>query len=128
MTYEPRLAVDDDPETAWRVAGDGQGDYLTLDFGRPVRLNRVGLIPGYAKIDSVDGTDRFTQNRRVLQVRYRFEQGTPVEQTFRQTPEIQYVAVDAITTRLTIEILATTPSGGRDFTPISEVEVFGGGI
>ena len=33
------------------------------------------MIPGYAKIDPADGTDRYAQNRRIAQVRYTFDDG-----------------------------------------------------
>jgi hypothetical protein len=116
---------DGDPETAWRTIGDGVGETLTLQFGAPVRVTRVGLIPGYAKVDRCDGTDRFTENRRISRVLYRFSDGSTVPQRLQPTRQVQYVDVDAVTESLSVTIRGTTSHGGRDATPISEIEVYG---
>ena len=68
-SYEPARAVDGDPTTAWRCDGDGTGQHITLELAGPARVTRIGLVPGLAKTDPGDGTDRYAQNRRIAQVR-----------------------------------------------------------
>jgi len=51
QTYEPAKAVEGRNDTAWRCPGDTTGRTLTIDFGGPVQLTSVGLIPGYDKIE-----------------------------------------------------------------------------
>lgn len=129
VSYEPGNAVDGQSETTWRVAGDGTGQFLLLEFARPIRVSEVRMIPGYAKIDPSDGSDRFTQNRRVQRVRFEFSDGSSSEAAFADSRDMQSAQVKpAVTTFVRIVIMQTTPPGardGRDFTPISEVEVIG---
>lgn len=128
-TFEPTNAIDSQPETAWRVAGDGRGQWIELSFSRPVEVRQVQILPGYAKIDPSNGVDRFAQNRRVQRVRLEFSDGSNVEAEFADIPELQAVPVSvAQTTFVRIVILATIPprlADGREFTPISEIVVRG---
>jgi hypothetical protein len=96
-----------------------------------VAVRKIGIIPGYDKIDRFDGTDRFMQNRVVKKVRLEFSDGTTQEASFEQRRDMQFVALpQAIRTRFVrIVIRDTYPPApapdGRDFTPISEVVVEG---
>ena len=72
-SYTPDNAIDDRPETAWRCDGDGVGQSLTIDLGRPVTFTDVGIVPGLAKTDTYDGTDRYKQCRRISAVRLTFD-------------------------------------------------------
>jgi hypothetical protein len=65
ISYSAGNITDGDAQTAWRAEGDGRGVTLTLTLPSPVHLTRVGLIPGYAKVDPSNGVDRFPENRRV---------------------------------------------------------------
>jgi hypothetical protein len=125
VTFLPRNVVDGNVETAWRAPGDGRGVTLRLLFDNPIEVVRVGLIPGYAKFDPQSGTNRFEEERIIKQVRYLIPGLPSVTQTFRPIPIPQYVPIHATTSRMTIEILDTTEPGGRDFTPISEIYVYG---
>jgi hypothetical protein len=79
VTYDPALAVDGNVETAWRCDGDGAHDRLTLDLGRSVSVSSIGIIPGYAKTDPTDGTDRYRQGRRLSEVTYTMDDGHTVD-------------------------------------------------
>lgn len=125
ITYVAENAIDGDSTTTWRIDGDGIGATLELTYATPVRVARLGLIPGYSKIDPTDGTDRFFENRRVLQVKYTFGDGSSVLQDFREQPVLQFTKVDVTTDSILITITQTTEHGGRDFTPISEIQVKG---
>ncbi|MBW3603017.1 MAG: protein kinase [Actinobacteria bacterium] len=119
--YDAEQVLDADPSTAWRVPGDGVGETLEFAFGRPVQLAEIGLVPGYDKIDPIDGTDRFTQNRRVVRARAIFDDGTSVAMALQDDRRIQFTRVDVVTSTVTLEILEVTDNPERDFTAISEV-------
>lgn len=129
VTYEADNMIDGDFATAWRVPGDGMNQSVRLEFKRPVRVSEIQLVPGYAKIDSGSGTNRFQQNRRIVRVRFVFSGGEAVEQEYRDAPEFQSLAVnDIVATSIDMIILATTSPGTidpRDFTPVSEILVIG---
>jgi hypothetical protein len=132
ITYDPQNALDGRPDTTWRVAGDGAGQWLQLDFAAEVSVSSIGLIPGYDKIDPTDGTDRFAQNRVVKLVRFEFADGSTTRASFKQIRDMQFVAlpqpVRTRSIRIVIEETYPPPpadQGGRDFTPISEVQVQG---
>src|SRR6266540_3570379 len=66
VSYGAANLVDDDPTTAWRVSGDGVGTTIRAEWDEPVALTSIGVVPGYAKVDAADHTDRFHQERRVV--------------------------------------------------------------
>lgn len=129
--YGAGNAIDGLTDTAWRCDGDGVGAQLRIDLGRTLQVTRVGLLPGYAKLDPVDGTDRFRQNRRVTSVRYTFDNGSAVTQNLDpDDPSIQSTAVPAVGTRtVTVTILASVAgadANGRpavDKVAVSEVAI-----
>jgi hypothetical protein len=126
VSYSAANMVDGDPQTAWRMPGDGRGETVTLTLPSAAHLTRVGLIPGYAKVDPSNGVDRFPENRRVREVRWRFEDGTTIEQRFSDRPRMQWTAVDATTSSVTIELLSSRPGDpDHDYLPISEVSIVG---
>lgn len=128
-TFTPDNAVDGRFDTAWRVAGDGVNQWLLLEFAGPVEVREVLILPGYAKIDPVDGTNRFWQNRRVRRVRLEFRSGERIEALLDDQAMLQPIRVNnVVTDAIRIVILESLPPAvddGRDFTPISEVEVIG---
>lgn len=130
-SYEPAHAVDGDPSTAWRCDGDGSGQHITLELAGPARVTRVGLVPGLAKTDPGDGTDRYAQNRRIAQVRVTTDAGD-VEaalETDAGDRRLQYIDVGATTRSVTVTILrsvAGSEQNGQaaiDSVAISEVVV-----
>jgi len=131
VTYEPENAIDGQNDTTWRVDGDGVGDWLELDFDAEVSVSKVGIIPGYDKIDAADGTDRFAQNRVVKKARLEFSDGSSVSAEFAQQRDMQFVElpkpIRTHSIRIVIEETYPPPPApdGRDFTPISEVQVQG---
>ena len=82
VRYDPGNVYDEDMTTAWRCDGDGSGEKLTIDLADPTKIGEVGLIPGYAKTDPRSGVDRYAENDRIRKVRWVFDDGTAVEQTF----------------------------------------------
>lgn len=127
--YEPDNLVDNDAATAWRCPGNGHGVQIKLRYSVPVEVGAVGLIPGYAKIDPADGTDRYPENRRVTRVQWSFDDGSSVVQDVDGSPalhEFQTMSIPLRTTStVTMTILSTTAPGSRDFSAISEAGVYG---
>ena len=124
-SYVADRMIDGDITTAWRADGDGTGQKITITLTKPTRVTQVGLLPGYARTDACTKVNRFPQMRRVAKVRWTFDKGTPVEQSFQDDPAIQLVPVDVVTAKVVIEILATLPGAELDYTPISEVRLLG---
>jgi len=124
VSFDAADAVDGDPTTAWRVPGNGVGDYLILTFDRPVHVQGIAMIPGYAKVDPVDGSDRFVQNRRVSSAQFEFSDGQILAFSYTDDAEPQYAAIGLETTEVTMRIITTT-TAQRDFTAVSELQVYG---
>ena len=120
--------LDTNPTTAWRTPGAGVGEVLDISLNSTKAVTRVGLIPGYAKVDPCDGVDRFTQNRRITTVRWTVGD-TVIEQNFNADQAVmQFVTMPepVITDFVLVEIVSTTEDGGRDFTAISDIAITGG--
>ena len=129
ITYEPDLTLDAVPSTAWRCPGSAVGQQLVYDFGTPVTLTSVGLVPGYAKVDPVDGSNRFAENRTITAVTWRFDDGTSHRQAIGD-PGPSMVSVDlpraVSTSEVVLEIAGTGNDAAiRDFTPVSDVRFAG---
>lgn len=128
VTFGAANLTDGDPQTAWRVAGDATGEVLTLRFAEPVEVREVGLINGYAK--SYPGYDGYPGNRRVLAVRWTFDDGSTHEQTFEESRSMQMVPIESRTTEsIELELVEVSAPGrgpsARDFTAISEIGLGG---
>jgi hypothetical protein len=124
VTFDASKAVDGDPATAWRTAGGGVGDTLRVSFARSVHLVGMGMIVGYDKVDTYDGTDRFQQNGRVSRARVTIDDGRNADLTFADSRDLQPVSLEADTASVTVTILSSVP-GSRDYTAISEIEFYG---
>ena len=129
--YDAMNTLDGVGGTAWRCAGSAVGQRLVYDFGRPVVLASVGLVPGYDKIDPVDGTDRFGENRTVTSVTWGFDTGAVHRQDVaspgRTMAEVR-LGEPVTTTRVVLEIAGTGNDGAiRDNTAISDVAFTGAG-
>ena len=129
VTYEPELTLDGLLDTAWRCPGSAVGVSLTYTFDTPVTVTEVGLVPGYAKVDPSDGTDRFAENRTVTAVTWRFEGGETHLQSIASpgpTMATETLPTGVTTTRFVLEIADTgNPTAERDFTAISDVQISG---
>ena len=126
VTYVAANTVDGDPGTAWRTEGDGNGVTLSFDLTRPTYVTEVGLIPGYDKVDPSDGTDRFTEERRIRQVTWTFDDGVTQDQAFADSRDLQTIQIPGVlTSTVRVTINETTAHGGRDFTAISDILVRG---
>jgi hypothetical protein len=137
VSFGAENAIDGRYDTCWRAPGDGQGQWLRLELGGTFHIERIGVIPGYDKVDPYDGTDRFPQEYRVRRARFTFSDGSSIEYAFQDDRRMQFVPVRYISTSyVVIQILETfppetvtnrlgTPLPQREFIPISEVELWG---
>ncbi|MBD0293546.1 MAG: hypothetical protein ICV70_08240 [Jiangellaceae bacterium] len=48
------------------VSRDGVGESLALELSGNMRVAELRPVPGYAKADTADGTDRYAENRRIV--------------------------------------------------------------
>lgn len=122
--FEPVLVLDGDPATAWRCPGDGRNQRISLDFGRPVRITAIAIIPGYAKTDPRDGTDRYRQNRRLTAVFYALDGQSGYQHTLNPSPDLrnpQVLDVAAVVSRsLTVNLISSVPGEPTNGQPASD--------
>jgi hypothetical protein len=93
VSYEPKNAVDGEPTTAWKVGGTGVGEWIELEYDKPIEVSRVGIIPGYAKTDLCSSENRFYQYRVVKKAKIEISDGTNVEKSFQAKPQMQFADV-----------------------------------
>jgi hypothetical protein len=129
VLFTADMAIDGVTTTAWRCEGAAQGQRIVFDFGRPVTIESVGLVPGYAKVDPADGTNRFTQNHTVTGVLWSFDDATALQQVIadpRPAFDFAQPGEPVVTTQVVLEITSTgNPDAERSFTPVSEVSFTG---
>jgi hypothetical protein len=92
VSYPAENLIDGNPETAWRVVGDGIGSSIELQLERPYLINELQLIVGYAKYDRCDrGVDRWPQGYRAAELRLDFSDGSSQAVTLQDVRELQSV-------------------------------------
>lgn len=111
--YRPEFALDADPTTAWRCDGDGVGQSLRVDLGTTRTVTQIDVVPGFAKTDPYDNSDRYAQCRRLATVRFDLDDGTSLQQTFDTDPgrrDPQTLRLPRVATRyVTMTILTSVP-------------------
>ena len=126
VSYAPSNVYDQDLTTAWRCDGDGAGQKLSVDLADVTKIGEVGLIPGYAKTDARSGVDRYAENNRITKVRWVFDDGTSVVQSFDASPTnraMQSMRIPATkSSRVVVEILDVL-SGPRNTIAVSELRI-----
>lgn len=122
--------LDGVPETTWRMPGDGTGEVITFRLAEPSVITEVGLVNGYAKIDSDrrgDATNWYTRNRRITQVEWIWDDGSSVIQDLGMVRDPQVRAVEPVlTSTIRLRLVSVTGHRGRDYTAISDVVIVGG--
>ena len=128
VSYAPQNLVDGDADTGWGAAADdGVGSSFVVAFEGPVRLLEVGLTPGYLKQAprkeaNCISTSTFPFNRRIIEVRYDYDDGSSTVQRFTDNPAMQTLSADVVTTQVAVTILETVrPPGADNDTIISDV-------
>jgi hypothetical protein len=124
VPYDAHNLLDGVESTAWRMAGDGSGNTLTVTLPSASVVTRVGLINGYAKVD--DDVNWYPRNRRVLEVEWHFDDGTTVVQHLDETRRMQTIDVGPISTStIRVKLMIVSPPGGRDYTAVSDLLIEG---
>lgn len=124
VNFQAAQAIDGRPDTAWRCSGNGTGRTLTVTLRSSSKIVAIGLIPGYAGIDPLLGTDAFLRDRRVIRVRWSIGGGT-IEQTLQPGDRhLQLLRIPATATdTVTMTILLTTSAGADEFA-VSDIAVY----
>lgn len=125
-SYPPAHAHDGDSSTAWRCNGRGTGQRLTITLPQETTVAEVGLVPGYAKTDPVNGADRYAENNRITRVRWTFDDGASYVQRMSGAPDDRSMRTRRIpettTGSVVLEVLAST-KGSRNTVAVSEVRI-----
>lgn len=131
VSYGPARMLDGDNNTAWRCDGSGIGKTITFAFPAGTKIARVGLVNGYAKVDSSTDAHLYGQYRRISQATWTFPDETKFRQTLTDgTETVQMLRIpvrEASEVSLTIDVSTTPghPAKTRDAVLISEVEFTG---
>ena len=126
VSYSPGNVYDEDMTTAWRCDGDGSGQKLTVDLAGKTKIGEVGLVPGYAKTDVRSGIDRYAENDRITRVRWVFDDGTTVEQSFDpavKNRSMQSMRIPVTTARAVVVEVLDSQRGTRNTIAVSELRL-----
>jgi len=132
ITYPPENMLDENPESAYRVAGDATGSVITFRLPETSTITEVGMVNGYAKTDTRGGRtiDWYAKNRRIIRVEWLFDDGTSVVQDLESTREMQLLEIDPEETdTVELRILEVSAPGrpplSKNVTAISDVVLLG---
>ena len=126
VRYKPSNVFDEDMTTAWRCDGDGSGQKLTVNLAETTKIGQLGLIPGYAKTDPRSGVDRYAENNRITKVRWEFDDGTSIEQTFDPSAKnrsMQSMRIPVVKTSQVIVEILDSKRGPRNTVAVSELRL-----
>jgi hypothetical protein len=129
-TYDVTNLVDGQRDTAWRVAGQGRGSFITLEFPFPVAIRQIDIIPGYAKVDPCNTNyDWCLRNHIPWNVTIELSSGAKLDYSLQDTCEWQNLLLDDLETRwIRLTIIDSYPnkvSHYADFAAVSEIKVHG---
>jgi hypothetical protein len=74
FNYEAEMLLDKDFSTAWCVDSADEEKILSMDFGKAVELGELGIVPGFARDETI-----YYQNERVSEVELLVGVGKEVE-------------------------------------------------
>ena len=120
VSYAPGNVLDGQTNTAWLCKGSGVGQRLTITLPTTTDVVRVGLVPGYAKLD------RYPQNNRITRVAWVFDDGTRVVQTMsgsKSDRSLRTLRIDPVTTRTVVLEIRGLVRGAKNNTATSAVRL-----
>ena len=122
--HHPRNVVDGNKNTAW-VEGspdDGIGEWIKLTFTESKKINKIGVIPGYAKTDRI-----FKANNRVKSATLIFSNGDTQVVAFEDQPEMQYFTITSGKKTAYVKLVINSVYKGTKYqdTCISEIGIKG---
>ena len=134
IRYDAGRAVDGKTDTWWQesVAGDGLGQTLRLDWGRPAGVGVLRLVPGYMKRRGDRWGDRWPVNNRLRKIVVRLSSGEtwPLELEDRRGWHDVRFAPPPTASWVEVEVLSVYPgahpkTGARvEDTGVSEAQVW----
>jgi len=120
-SYSPRLALDENPRTAWAegAIGPGVGQWIAFDFEKEVTLKKLAIMPGYFKTREL-----WSKNNRVSSAVLEFSDKLKKTVSFPDKMEEQVVDLSGIKTKsVLVRIKGYYPGRtDRKDTLISEVK------
>jgi serine/threonine protein kinase len=121
LAYYPENVMDGDPATSWveGVPGPGYGEFVTVSLNRPYHIGWIAINVGYDRDPSIR-----LANNRVRQARLAVSDKL-FEVEFIDVSGLQYITIDAVTSSITLEILAVYAGTQYDDTCISQIEIWG---
>jgi hypothetical protein len=137
VSFAPENVVDGDPTSAWRCDGDAAGIQLVFTISPAATVTRIGLVPGYAKVDPYAGYDRFLENRRITAVTWICRRAGSEVARVRQSLDPGNRAMQSVDTAslgpcdaVWLQIDRVTAPGAdgavpKDYTAISDVSIQG---
>lgn len=124
ISYEPGLAIDGDPRTAWNegAEGTGEGESLQLQLAQDSWVTALVLRNGYQKDDQT-----YFDNARASRLLVRFGDGSAfvVEVQDRSGAQIIRLPDPVHTSTVTLEVLDAIPGEHYQDLAISEVSIRG---
>ena len=95
-TYGPDHLVDEDLRTAWVEGkrGQGEGEYVVVDLGKPHQVNGIQIMNGYHK-----NVRLFRANSRVRGLRLTFSDGSRRNVTLKDEAGVQTIEFPSLETR-----------------------------
>jgi hypothetical protein len=120
--YRPTNLLDGDLTTAWNegVPGPGVGEWVRLEFARPLVLDRLEIANGYQQ-----DTDRFYANGRVKSLELEYSNGA--SQLVELLDSLGYQKIEPVvgeTEWVKLTIRSVYPGRAWDDTALSEVRVY----
>lgn len=127
ITYDPELTLDDDRATAWAegAPGPGIGEYLLYSFRSPFHVTRIGIIPGYDKVENDQYGDRWYKNYRLKTATLIFSDNTDTTVELRDSRVKQFFRINRNTSFVKMVIKDVHPTERWEETCISGVEIWG---
>ena len=125
VSYEASNLTDGVADTTWRCDGKAIGVRIILRLAEEMPIGQVGLVPGYAKTDETDNTDRFAENNRVKRVRWTIGD-TTIVQRMSGSPDdrnLQLVRVPKTSADTVVLEILKVKKGPRNKTAISEIQI-----
>jgi hypothetical protein len=120
--FRPTNLLDGDLTSAWNEGanGPGVGEWVRLDFGKPIPLARIEIANGYQKDD-----ERFAGNVRVRVIELRYSDGTTQLVQLLDTKGLQTInPAVAETEWIKLTIVSVYPTYQWQDAALSEVRIY----
>lgn len=127
VTFSASHLVDGETSTAWRCAGKGDEQRVTLTFDRPVDVTKVALVPGWATRDKTSKANRFAENGAPTVVTWRFDESSVKQRIGKPKPAwAQQTLKSTVRTKtVTLTIDSIRPGNRKAMVAVSEIRLTG---